>query len=219
MDKLTEDFSKSLVNNIKEPLMDYSELGIDAFINDGVLKELPIVSSITSVLKIGKNIYDRNLLKQTLTFINEFNNGEINEKLVNEYIEKIRKDEKKCEEELGRVLTILNNNIDREKSILLSKIFKSYVYSKISWNEFCEFSEILNRLFIQDLMLLKKVRIENVDILKNRDDNFRIERLYSLGLIGIAFKPPTYRDLKEGTINTCRTVSSLGEKFCNIIFD
>ncbi len=143
----------------------------------------------------------------------------ITEKLVNEYIEKIRKDEKKCEEELGRVLTILNNNIDREKSILLSKIFKSYVYSKISWNEFCEFSEILNRLFIQDLMLLKKVRIENVDILKNRDDNFRIERLYSLGLIGIAFKPPTYRDLKEGTINTCRTVSSLGEKFCNIIFD
>ncbi len=219
MDKLTEEFRKSLVNNTKEPLMEYIELGIDSFIDDGLLKEVPIVNSIVSVLKVSKSIYDRNLLKQTLTFINEFNSGNLEENVINEYVERISKNEKKCEEELGRVLIILNNNIDKEKSILLAKIFKSYVYSKINWNEFCEFSEILNRVFIQDLVLLKKVRIKNVDILKNRDDNFRIERLYSLGLIGIAFKQPTFGDLKEGTINTCRTVSSLGEKFCNIIFD
>ncbi len=219
MDKLTEEFRRSLVNDTKETLMDYMELGIDSFIDDGILKEVPIINSIVSVLKVSKNIYDRNLLKQTLIFINEFNSGKLEENLINEYIEQISNNEKKCEEELGRVLIILNNNIDKEKSILLAKIFKSYIYNKINWNEFCEFSEILNRLFIQDLMLLRKVRNENVDILKNRDDNFRIERLYSLGLIGIAFNLPTYGDLKEGTINTCRTVSSLGEKFCNIIFD
>ena len=80
MDKLTEEFRRSLVNDTKETLMDYMELGIDSFIDDGILKEVPIINSIVSVLKVSKNIYDRNLLKQTLIFINEFNSGKLEER-------------------------------------------------------------------------------------------------------------------------------------------
>ena len=83
MDKLTEDFEKSLFNNSKEILGEYIELGIDSFINDGILKDIPIVNSIVAVLKIGKNIHDRNLLRQTLTFINEFNSGNISKDKLN----------------------------------------------------------------------------------------------------------------------------------------
>lgn len=217
MDKLIEDFKESLFENSEELVGDYTELGIDSFINDGVLKDIPIVKTIVSVLKIGKNVHDRNLLKQSLNFIKEFNNGNIDEEKLQNYKIEIEKNTKKCEKELERVLLLLNNFIDVQKSIILAKLFRAYINEQINWNEFCEFSEIINRLFIQDIQILKGIKDKNIDIMSNREDEFRIERLYSLGLIGLSFNPVTYDDLKNGHINSGRNISPLGRKLCEII--
>lgn len=217
MDKLIEDFEKSLFTNIGELTYDYAELGIDSIINNGMLKDIPIVRSLIGVLKIGKNIHDRNLLKQSLNFIQEFNSGGINEEKLEKYRKEIEENPKKAEKEIGRVLLLLNIFIDKEKSIMLAKIFKTFVEEKINWNEFCEFSEIINRLFIQDIQILKEIKDKNIDIMNNREDEFRVERLYSLGLIGLSFNPVTYNDLKNGHINSGRNISPLGRKLCDII--
>ena len=187
MDKLTEDFEKSLFNNSKEIIGEYIEVGIDSFINDGILKDIPIVNTIVAVLKVGKNIHDRNLLKQTLTFINEFNKNNITEEQLKNYKERIEKDRKKCEDELGRVLLLLNNFIDKEKSIMLSKLFKAYVSQLLNWNDFCEYSEIINRLFIQDISFLQEIYLGRISDTTNRNDIYKVERLNSLGIIGMTF--------------------------------
>ena len=96
MDKLAEDFKKSLFNDSNEALSDYLEVGIDSFINDGILKDIPIVKTIVTVLKVGKNIHDRNLLKQTLTFINEFDKNNISDEQLKNYKERVENDSKKC---------------------------------------------------------------------------------------------------------------------------
>lgn len=217
MDKLTEDFEKSLFNNSKEILGDYIEVGIDSFINDGILKDIPIVNTIVAVFKAGKNVHDRNLLRQILTFIKEFNSGNISKDKLVAYKSMIENNPKKCEEELGRILILLNNYIDTEKSIMLARLYRAYINKIINWNEFCEFSEIINRLFIQDIQILKGIKDKNIDIMNNREDEFRIERLYSLGLIGLSFNPVTYDDLKNGHINSGRNISPLGRKLCEII--
>lgn len=217
MDKLTNDFEKSLFNDSVDIIGDYMEIGIDSFIEEGILKEIPFVKSIVSTLKIGKNIHDRNLLKQTLTFIKEFNSGNISKDKLVAYKSSIENNPKKCEEELGRILILLNNYVDREKSIMLARLYKSYVMQEINWHEFCEFSEIINRLFIQDIQILKGIKDKNIDIMNNREDEFRIERLYSLGLIGLSFNSVTYGDLKNGHINSGRNISPLGRKLCEII--
>ena len=151
MDKLVDDFEKSLFNSSENVISDYLEIGIDSLMNEGILKELPIVNTIVGVLKVGKNVHDRNLLKQTLTFINEFNNNQISDDKLERYKLTIEMNPKRCEEELGRILLLLNNFIDKEKSVMLAKLFKAYVEKIVSWNEFCEYSEIINRLFIQDI--------------------------------------------------------------------
>ena len=66
MEKLIDDFEKSLFNPVQPVVIDLTELSIDSLMDDGILKDLPIVSTIIGVLKISKNIHDRNLLKQTL---------------------------------------------------------------------------------------------------------------------------------------------------------
>ena len=73
MDKLLIDFKDSVFEDNIEIVNDYAEIGIDSFIEEGILKEIPVVNTIVSGLKIAKNIYDRNLLKQTLAFLNEAN--------------------------------------------------------------------------------------------------------------------------------------------------
>lgn len=218
MDKLTNEFKDSLICNTGDVFKEYLELGIDSFIENGILKDIPIVNSIVNGLKIAKNIYDRNLLKQTLTFIKELNNGTINKDKLIAYRSTIENNPKKCEEELGRVLLYLNMFIDEEKSVMLSKLFKVYIKQQINWNEFCEFSEVINRLFIQDLQILKKIKDRDIDLMFSQEDEFRAERLYSIGLIGMSFKALTYGDIKDGHINSGRTISPLGKKFCEIIF-
>lgn len=218
MDYLIKDFKESLISSSENDLKDYLEIGIDRLIEDGILKDIPIVNSIISGLNIAKNVRDIILLKQTMLFINELNNGTINKDKLITYKSTIENNPKKCEEELGRVLVYLNIFIDEEKSVMLAKLFKAYIKQQINWNEFCEFSEVINRLFIQDLHILKKIKDRDIDLMFSQEDEFRAERLYSIGLIGMSFKALTYGNIKDGHINSGRTISPLGKKFCEIIF-
>ena len=218
MDDLTEDFKNSLIVNAKDGIKDCIEFGIDNLLEDMKLKEFPIFNTIVSGLKVAKNIYDRNLLKQTLIFIDELNNGSISRDRLIAHRDTIENNPKKCEEELGRILIYLNSFIDKEKSIMLAKIYKAYIKQEINWNEFCEFAEIINRLFIKDLQILTRIKDRDIDLMFSREDEFRAERLYSLGLIGMSFNALTWGDIKDGHINSGRTISPLGKKFCEIIF-
>lgn len=221
MDKLVDDFEKSLFYSSKDVISDYLEIGIDSLMNEGILKEIPIVNTIVGVLKIGKNVHDRNLLKQTLTFINEFNNNKISRDKLEQYKITIENNPKRCEEELGRILLLLNNFIDKEKSIMLAKIFKAYIEKIINWNEFCEYSEIINRLFIQDINLLNMIYDGRVTDTTNIGDLYRVERLNSLGIIGISFKSTRITTIngvqQENRQDSYLSMNSNGRKFMNII--
>jgi len=221
MDKLVDDFEKSLFNSSKDVISDYLEIGIDSLMNEGILKEIPIVNTIVGVLKVGKNVHDRNLLKQTLTFINEFNNNKISHDKLKQYKITIENNPKRCEEELGRILLLLNNFIDKEKSIMLAKIFKAYIEKIINWNEFCEYSEIINRLFIQDINLLNMIYDGRVTDTTNKGDLYRVERLNSLGIIGISFKSTRITTIngvqQENRQDSYLSMNSNGRKFMNII--
>ncbi|HJJ06083.1 MAG TPA: hypothetical protein OIM35_00170 [Clostridiaceae bacterium] len=220
MDELVENFEKSLFDDSKDIIGDYLEIGIDSIIDGGILKEIPIVKTIVGVLKVGKNVHDRNLLKQTLVFINEFNRNEIRQDKIEEYKKRIENDQKKCEDELGRIILLLNNFIDREKSIMLSKVFKDYVGQLLNWNEFCEYSEIINRLFIQDFSFLQEVYLGRISDTTNRSDIYKVERLNSLGIIGMTFKSSTISTINGVMSNrqdSYLTMNNNGKKFMNIV--
>lgn len=120
------------------------------------LTDFSIIKTIASVLKGAYNIYDRNLLKNTLVFIQELNSGTIDEEKYIAYKTTLKHNPNKYEKELGRVILILNNIIDVSKSKMLSRLFKAYINKVLTWEEFCEYSEIVNRFFLEDIALLKK---------------------------------------------------------------
>ena len=216
MDRLTQDFANSLIVSAEDGIKDCIELGIDSFIKDGTLKEFPIVSNIVSGFKFAKNIYDRNLLKKTLTFIDELNKGTLSRDELIAYQSTILNNPKRCEDELGRVMIYLNSFIDDEKSIMLAKLYKAYIKELIKWDEFCEYAEITNRIFIQDLKILKDI-YNKVIVDDTGPNKFRIERLYSTGLVG--WNPKVMFSFGEQEITENKVnISKKKKKFVEIVF-
>jgi len=185
MNEIIDPFKESLFNDkFKGILGDTIEIGIDSILTDDSLREIPIVNTIIGTFKFGQNIHDRNLLKQTMIFIQEFNNNSNNEK-VQKYISKYKKNitnnPKKAEIELGRVMIILNRNIDDIKSSILAKLYLSYIENKIDWSKFCDLSEVNEKMFTLDIEILKDIYLNNTDFDKDKLHNY--QRLVSNGLM------------------------------------
>ena len=85
MDKIIPSFKKSLFNGSKELIGDLTEYGIDSLLDEGLFKSFPIVGFLVGIKNTCQNIHDRNLLKQTLQFIKEFNDGTISPELLDKY--------------------------------------------------------------------------------------------------------------------------------------
>lgn len=154
---LVPDFKNTLFNdNVKDIALDYSEMGIDAVINNNILAEVPIAKSIVVFCKTGVAIRDRNLLKQTLRFIDEFRKNTISLEKIEAYKKKM-KNSKFAEKELGRVIYLLDCNIDTVKSGVLARMYASHIDGKISWNVFCELSDLNSRVFVADYKLLTEI--------------------------------------------------------------
>lgn len=182
MYNLIPDLKKSLLDGSKESIEDLSEVFIDSLLKDGILKDIPIVNTLSGIINTFHNIKDRNLLKQTLQFIKEFNEGTIISEKLMRYKHEIENDKNKLEEEFSRVLWILNETIENKKTILLANLFRNYINEKITWDEFCDFSDTIRNFYLTDLQLLSEIYFGNVVETQNYPVH-SINRLKSLGLI------------------------------------
>ena len=141
MDKLVPAFETTLFDpTLSDACSEMAELGIDSLLDESIYKSIPVVSLLVGIGKTAQNIHDRNLLKQTIKFINTFNEKSISPEKIKKYRKKLQSNPKYAEEELGRVIILLNSNVELKKSELLGKFYRAYVNETIDWDTFCEFS-------------------------------------------------------------------------------
>ena len=212
MDKIIPSFSYSLFDGSKDSIGDIAELGIDSLLEDGLFKDIPIVSMLIGVQKTYQNIHDRNLLKQTLTFIKQFNSGTINEEKLTKYKEMLNSDSKKAEKELGRVIIVLNSTIDIEKSQMLANLYKSYINEKINWNQFCEFSEIIKMLLLNDFNIIRLIYNQQLSD-TSKIEIYPIDRLSSLGLVNTATMSIVISSNANSRTDKYVNLTTIGKKF------
>lgn len=218
MNEIIPEFTDSLIINSTDIIGDYLELGIDSILENEILKEIPIFKSLLSLGKISKNIRERNCLKNLAVFINELNSGNIDAEKLRLHQEELKRNSKKAEKELGRLLIILDQTIDNIKASILGKLYKAYINQVVDWDIFIEFSEITNRLYINDLKILALIYNGNMNDTSNRADLYRVERLNSLGVIGLAPKSiviGTGHSRQDSYI----TLNKIGKMYSDIIFN
>lgn len=211
MDKIVPAFELSLFDPIlSDACADVLETGIDSALDNGLLKSVPIVSVLVGVGKTAQNIHDRNLLRHTLRFINAFNNGSVNPEKLRKYRQKINEMPSRAEEDLGRVIILLNNNIDIKKSDVLGKLFRAYINEDLTWDQFCELSDVMNRIFISDIDLLLRIGSGEVNNTENCV-SYQAERLNSLGLVDMVIQSLTFSTAGNNTAKAV-AISELGQR-------
>ena len=99
----------------------------------------------------------------------------------NEYRKKLKQDSNYAEKELGRVLILLDENIDTIKSVMLGRLYRAYVKGAITWKKFCEYAEVNRRMFVYDYRLLNDLFKNALEI--SNSDKYKIGRLIGLGLV------------------------------------
>lgn len=176
-ESLALSFGNSLTVEVSGIAGEYAELGLDALVEDGLFKDIPIVSTAVAVYRIGKSIRERHHVAKLIAFLNEFNKGLKNEYRRKQYREKFSSNEKFRNQELEYILLILDRYLDNEKSEMLAKLYLAYLDESIDWMRFTEYAEILDRLLISDyhcLLLLmchggielEKIPVEIASVLR-----------------------------------------------------
>lgn len=215
MNELNKNLEKSLFNDdVPEVAVEWIENGIDDILSNEIIRNVPVLKSVIATIKTVANLREEKLLRHTIAFLSEFRSGNIDPEKLSKYKKKNFSNKKKLNNELNRVLIILDNNMDIEKSIILARLYVAYINELITWNEFCEFTDVTNRLFIEDLRMLRAWYFGDNSLLNTLDD-FRVERLYAQGFVVSVSMildggPQGFRG---------RKINPLGIKYCEIIFD
>lgn len=216
MDKIVPAFELSLFDDtLSSACLEMSELGIDSLLDDGIFKSIPIVNVLIGVGKTAQNIYDRNLLKQTIKFINTFNHKNLSRAKLEKHREKLNNNPKYAEEELGRVIIALNSTVELKKTEFLAKFYRAYINEFISWEQYCEFSEIVSRLFISDLDLLYAINLKAIQDTSSCKV-YQADRLIGLGLLDTAMKSMSIGSNRNSRTERYVNTNELGQLFCQI---
>lgn len=173
----------------------YGEMGIDTFLENGLLKDIPIVGSVISVANGVIGIKDHLFLKKLEAFLFDFNKQPEEERI--KMRERLKKDG--YQKEIGqKVVFILENADSLNKASLIGKCFLAYLEERISKDELFRIWHSISRVFIEDLKLLFEYEDATAN---NQDVGFSLSNaglVYSTGIAGGGFMDKT--SYEGGTI-------------------
>lgn len=147
---LSISFSDSLTEEVSGIAGEYVELGLDALVEDGLFKDIPIVSTAVAVYRIGKSIRERHHIAKLISFLNEFNKGIADEEKRAKYRQKFISNEAFRNQELEYILLLTDRYISFDKPQMLAKLYLSYLDDEIIWQEFTMYAEVVDRFLMLD---------------------------------------------------------------------
>lgn len=221
MDSLSLELGKSIVNKGTDIGVDLSEVFLDSIMEDGILKDIPIVSTISTMYKAGKSISEYIFVKKILNFINEYNKAIIDSDKLEQLKSKFESDEKYKKEVLETLILIIDRLDNEWKSTILACLFIEYINGQYSWEEFQDLSRIVEQLFLSDIKVIRNLIeknessiIKNINIKTMKGDTIKgsVERLKSYGFI--EFEGETWESIGDYNEKSIK-LTSLGGKFYN----
>lgn len=154
MEQLNKIFASEIAQTTLDLSIDYSEAVLDDIIEDGILKEIPIIKTVASVISVGIKIRERHFAKKFFTFLREFHSKVITDENLNSFINKFNSDSTYREKITEHILVYNDKFLQIEKSKILANLFLSYVERRIDWDLFSELSECLEKLQYKGLIYL-----------------------------------------------------------------
>ena len=133
-------------DEIMSLMTDFGEFSLDYFLQDGLIKELPIVGPAFSMIKISANVRDRIFMEKLKSFIS---NIEKNPKWQKKF-----SDKEECNKISKQLLYIIDSCDDDNKLKLIGLAFNYLVTGEISKEEYFYTVNIISKSFYPFLKIL-----------------------------------------------------------------
>lgn len=149
------DLTDSLERALKDPGLQHSaaalaEVVADAALDPDVVKEIPIVGTVVSLLRAAITIKDRLFLNKLLHFLRELDTVPHEQR--EEMIRKVN-DSTEFRVRVGeKLLYILDRCEDHQVSQLLAILFKAFLQRRITYKDFLSLAHAVDRVMLAHLM-------------------------------------------------------------------
>lgn len=143
-------------SKLNEVSVDIAEIGLDTFLDEGVLREVPLIGSIVNIVRSGFSIRDKLFIRKLCTFLIPLSN--IPEQEKEKFAGKLDTDPKLKRKVGDNLILLLDRLDDLEKPQFLADAFKAYIRGDISYEDFRRLSSAIDIAFIDDLGTLTSVK-------------------------------------------------------------
>jgi len=168
----------------KDLLVDYVELGLDSITESDILKEIPIVRTVSALAKGSMAIKEKFFLKKFLSFIKEFNSGNVDEKEIAKRKNALNQNEEWIKREVEYLVIYIDNMDSIEKARIYAVLYRLYINNAINFERLSQYTEIVNRMLFYDFQKLKSFyHYSQVDKNELDYDITSYNRLIGLGLV------------------------------------
>ena len=187
-DPIKKDLGLSLIDtlassDLSSVLEEQAEVIVDRILKDGLLKDIPIVSTITGAVKTAIAVRDYLLVLKLVKFLQGINITEEERA----HFEKTIGGDAEYRRTVGQNLLMLIDSLnDVTKADMVAKLFKAFLRDDITYSEFLKFASVIESAFIDDL---KGFFNDWSDI--NRRELYA-ERFYLFGLAELIFEPEAF---------------------------
>jgi len=153
-----EALSTSLVDSLTEfdPAQitpDLVEVALDHILEDGVIKDIPIVRMIAGLGKAVASIRDRALVKKLAKFLASLKS--VSEEVRGRFKARMNEDDKFKRKVGEKLLLIIERLDDMGKPTLIALAFQAYMEESIDFETFQRIACAIDKSFYEDLMSLK----------------------------------------------------------------
>lgn len=228
MKSLVTSFEDSISEEVSGCVTELTEIGLDAIMDESLLKEIPFVSTAISIYKIGQSLKERHNIKKLAVFLDEINKGAADEEQRKKYRLKCASNQEFRNKELEYMLVLIDRYISLDKPRMLGKLYLAYLDEIIVWEEFTMYAEVIDRFLLLDCRNLTS-NAEKITVLHPGAGD-SIQRLVALGLMTETDDNSMFTAENNGSISvtseSMRRFSSkervyrrtdFGEKLANIL--
>lgn len=158
--KLGSLLAETLRADLSDAAIEAAEAGVDQFLRDGLVRDLPIVGSIASALKSGYAVRDYLFLRKLLGFLGPLEDVSSERRV--RMIGKLESDPA-FREHVGEHLALLLDRLDSmEKPAMLGRAFRAYLDEKIDAAILRRLHHVIDRVQMCDLPFVRPF-LENPD--------------------------------------------------------
>lgn len=156
---MNEEISIELVNSIAADELisvgfELSEVVLDAALNEGILRDIPVLGTIVGLSRAGLEIRQQLFINKVANFLQELSDVSFEKR--RKFVEEMRRDPKQ-EREFGETLILLIDRADSlRKPSIIGRLLKHHILGDISCEDMTRLSFIVDRVYLSDLNYLAK---------------------------------------------------------------